>query len=179
MDIGDRNLLPVQALAEKLPSEQAQVRTLALEVPPRNELFSSLRRYREFLKLEFPRYYWNPNYEPWLPEDIELPRSGEDFPRALAKAIYGINYYDGEKILDRELADFAGSVDQTRLPSMVLVCFGMGEGTGSGMVVDLARHLSSVKLGRRIPVWLGWEYYPAAATQKFPAAAASSLPLMS
>ena len=38
------------------------------------------------------------------------------------------------------------------LPSLVTVCFSLAGGTGSGMVVDLARHLSNVKLGRRIPV---------------------------
>ena len=35
---------------------------------------------------------------------------------------------------------------------MVLCCFAIGDGTGSGIVVDLVRHLSNVKLGRRIPV---------------------------
>ena len=161
VDIGEQNMLQAKDYAEGLterlkerdiPIERFQFRSVSLPVPSREELFASLRRYREFLKLEFPRYYWNPNYEPWLPENIEIPEAGQEYPRALAKALYGMNYYDGERILDRELEDFAKSVDRTRLPSMVLTCFGMGEGVGSGMVVDMARHLSSVKLGRRIPV---------------------------
>ncbi len=161
VDIGEQNMLQAKdyagGLTERLkerdiPIERFQFRSVSLPVPSREGLFASLRRYREFLKLEFPRYYWNPNYEPWLPENIEIPEAGQEYSRALAKAIYGMNYYDGERILDRELEDFAKSVDKTRLPSMVLTCFGMGEGIGSGMVVDLARHLSSVKLGRRIPV---------------------------
>ena len=161
VDIGEQNMLQAKDYADGLmerlkerniPTERFQFRTVALEVPSRESLFASLRRYREFLKLEYPRYYWNPNYEPWLPEDVEIPQAGAEFPRAIAKAIYGMNYYDGEKILEQELEDFAKSVGQTRIPSMVKICFGMGEGTGSGMVVDLARHLSSVKLGRRIPV---------------------------
>lgn len=161
VDIGEQDLLQAKDYAEGLserlkerniPIERFQFRSVSLPVPSREELFASLRRYREFLKLEFPRYYWNPNYEPWLPENIEIPEAGQEYPRALAKAIYGMHYYDGERILNRELEDFAKSVDKTRLPSMVLTCFGMGEGVGSGMVVDMARHLSSVKLGRRIPV---------------------------
>lgn len=161
VDIGEQDMLQAKDYADGfskrleergIPKERFQFQPVALAVPSRDELFGSLRRYREFLKLEYPRYYWNPNYEPWLPEDIEIPEAGGHFPRALSKAIYGMNYYDGERILDKELEKFADSIDQTKVPSMVMVCFGMGESIGSGMVVDLARHLSSVKLGRRIPV---------------------------
>ena len=60
VDIGDQDLLQVSELAEKLPGDVANVETVALEVPERDELFNSLRRMREFLKLEYPRYYWNP-----------------------------------------------------------------------------------------------------------------------
>ncbi|NJK64672.1 MAG: hypothetical protein HC921_20015, partial [Synechococcaceae cyanobacterium SM2_3_1] len=161
VDIGEQDMLQAKDYAEgmkerlksrNIPLERFQFKTVALAVPTRDEMFASMRRYREFLKLEYPRYYWNPNYEPWLPEDVPIPAAGEAFPRAVAKAIYGMAYYDGERMLEQELEAFAKSVDKTQLPSMVLCCFGMGEGTGSGMVVDLARHLSSVKLGRRIPL---------------------------
>ncbi|NJR66042.1 MAG: hypothetical protein HC772_13130 [Leptolyngbyaceae cyanobacterium CRU_2_3] len=144
VDIGDQDLLQVEALAKTLPSDRTQVRTLALEVPSRDQLFGSLRRYREYLKLEYPRYYWNPNYEPWLPDTIEIPQAGEHFPRAIAKAIYGKAYYEGERLLDQELEKFAKSVDATTCQSIVCVVFGLGGGTGSGIVVDLARHLSNV-----------------------------------
>lgn len=149
VDIGDRDLAQVRTAAETLPGDRAQVKTVALEVPSRDELFSSLRRYREYLKLEYPRYYWNPNYEPWLPDTVEIPKAGEYFPRAISKAIYGKAYYEGEKILDRELEAFAKSVDATTCQSIVCVVFGLADGTGSGIVVDLARHLSNVKFGRR------------------------------
>jgi hypothetical protein len=152
VDIGNQDLQQIEALADHLPSEQSQVRTVSLPVPSRDELFGSLRRYREYLKLEYPRYYWNLNYEPWLPDSINISQAGEHFPRAIAKAIYGKAYYDGDQPLEKELDDFAKSIDKTKLPSMVLCCFALGDGTGSGIVVDLARHLSNVKLGRRIPV---------------------------
>ncbi len=161
VDIGEQDMLQAKDYADgfierlkerNIPPERAQIRFVSLEVPSRDELFSSLRRYREYLKLEYPRYYWNPNYEPWLPDNVEIPKAGEHFPRAIAKAIYGKAYYDEPRMLEQELEDFAKSVAQTKLPSMVLFSFAIGGGTGSGIAVDLARHLSNVKLGRRIPV---------------------------
>lgn len=149
VDIGDQDLTEIAELAKTLPSDRAQVRTVGLEVPTRDELFTSLRRYREYLKLEYPRYYWNPNYEPWLPDSIQMPEAGGHFPRAIAKAIYGKAYYDGARTLDQELELFTKSVDATACQSIVCVVFGLGGGTGSGIVVDLARHLSNVKFGRR------------------------------
>lgn len=149
VDIGEQDLKQVKELSKTLPGDRAQVRTVGLEVPSRDELFTSLRRYREYLKLEYPRYYWNPNYEPWLPDSIEIPKAGEHFPRAIAKAIYGKAYYEGTKVLDHELELFAKSIDATECQSIVCIVFGLGGGTGSGIVVDLARHLSNVKFGRR------------------------------
>ncbi|MGH3575479.1 MAG: tubulin-like doman-containing protein, partial [Pseudonocardiaceae bacterium] len=77
---------------------------------------------------------------------------GDTFPRAISKAIYGHYYYGEPRSLEKELDAFVQSINDTKLPSIVLVFFSMAGGTGSGMVVDLARHLSNVKLGRRIPV---------------------------
>jgi hypothetical protein len=161
VDIGDQDMHELkeygrglgQRLAERnIPTERAQVRTVALDVPDREDLMTSLNRWREYLKMEYPRYYWNPNYEPWLPSDVDMPKAGDSFPRAVSKAIYGHYYYGEDKTLESELNAFVDSINATKLPSIVLVFFSMAGGTGSGMVVDLARHLSNVKLGRRIPV---------------------------
>jgi hypothetical protein len=161
VDIGDQDMRELkeygrgldQRLAERnIPTDRAQVRTVALDVPDREDLMTSLNRWREFLKMEYPRYYWNPNYEPWLPSDVDMPKAGDSFPRAVSKAIYGHYYYGEDKTLGKELDAFVQSINDTKLPSIVLVFFSMAGGTGSGMVVDLARHLSNVKLGRRIPV---------------------------
>jgi hypothetical protein len=162
IDIGDQDQHELkeyaagfdQRLASRgIPLDRHQVRTVSLDVPERADLMTSLNRWREFLKMEYPRYYWNPNYEPWLPSDTEMPKAGDSIPRAISKAIYGHYYYgDEEKSLEKELDDFVTSINNTKLPSIVLVFFSMAGGTGSGIVVDLARHLSNVKLGRRIPV---------------------------
>ena len=148
VDIGDQDLQQVREAAGGLPSERSQVRTVALPVPTTEGLLTSLNRYREFLKMEYPRYYWNPNYEPWLPAELEVPQAGQHFPRAVAKAIYGAEYYQGGQIA-QELDDFADSVMRGESTPIVAVVFSLAGGTGSGIVVELARHLSTIKLGRR------------------------------
>lgn len=142
-----------QRLSERnIPTDRVQVRTVSLDVPEKTDLMTTLEHWPEYLKAEYPRYFWSQDYTPWLTEDTELPKAGDPVPRAIAKAIYGHNYYGAGSSLEKELDDFIASINRTRLPSLVLVFFSMSGGTGSGMVVDLARHLSNVKLGRRIPV---------------------------
>src|SRR6516165_10668175 len=117
-----------------IPEDRFHFQSVALDVPSRDDLFATLRRYREFLKLEYPRYYWNPNYEPWIPSNVELPKAGAHFRRAVAKAIYGKAYYDGARVLDRELQSFADSVNSSNTQSIICVIFGLGGGTGSSVV---------------------------------------------
>ncbi|MGR6743543.1 hypothetical protein, partial [Aeromonas veronii] len=47
---------------------------------------------------------------------------------------------------------FAQSVEETRGDSLVCIIFGLGDSSGSGMALDLARHLSGGLLGRRVLV---------------------------
>lgn len=149
VDIGhDADLAPVREAARDLPADRAQVRTVELPTPTQRGLSTALNRYREFLKMEYPRYYWNPNYEPWLPSDVTIAGPGEHFSRAVAKAIYGAEYYQNREIT-RELTAFADSVDASEATPIVVVAFGLAGGVGSGIVVELARHLSTIKLGRR------------------------------
>ncbi len=150
VDIGNEDLEPVReaAAAAGLPEERSQVRTVDLGVPSKDDFFASLRRYREYLKIEYPRYYWNPNYEPWLPEDLEMPAADEHIPRAVAKGIYNREYYEDGPIVE-ELDAFARSINASKTVPIVFVVFNLADGTGSGIIVDIARHLSSVKLGRR------------------------------
>jgi hypothetical protein len=152
VDIGDQYLKPLRELAAKSPVDRLQLETVALEVPAKDDFFATLRRYREFLKLEYPRYYWNPNYEAWVPSSIVLPRAGEHFSRAVAKGIYGRAYYDGDRPMEQALRRFGESVDATHTQAVVCIVSGLGGGTGSGVLVDLARHLTNVVFGRRIPV---------------------------
>ena len=161
VDIGDQDMSIAQDYAasfvkrlesRNIPTDRFLFQSIALPVPSKEEFFEGMNRTREFLKLEYPRYYWNPNFESYVPKKYEMPKPGEHFPRAVAKGIYANAYYAGDRPMNTALAKFVEQIDRAGLPSMVTVCFSLAGGTGSGMVVDLARHLSNVKLGRRIPV---------------------------
>ncbi len=161
VDIGDQDMQVVRDYAAAftkrlesrgIPAERFQFQSIALPVPNKEEFFEGLNRTREFLKLEYPRYYWNPNFESYVPRTVVMPKAGEHFPRIVAKGIYANAYYAEERPLDVALRNFVNHVESAGLPSMVTVCFNLAGGTGSGMVVDLARHLSNIKFGRRIPV---------------------------
>ena len=153
LDIGSEDIQDVMHLQDILPESQSYIDTVEIAIPAKEELFSTLRRMREFLKLEYPRYYWNPNYEPWLPSSMDLESfesSGQSsYPRALSKALYAKSYYDGERPAAEALKRFSNSVDSSPGNSVVVIIFSLDGGTGSGIVVDLARHLSNVNFGRR------------------------------
>src|SRR5918994_6226305 len=120
VDIGDGDLEPVREAARGagLPEERTQVRTVDLGMPSKDDFFASLRRYREYLKIEYPRYYWNPNYEPWLPEDLEMPAADGHVPRAVSKGIYNREYYEDGPIA-QALDEFAESVNASKTVPIV------------------------------------------------------------
>jgi len=79
-----------------------------------------------------------------------LPRAGDHVRRAVAKAIYGRAYYAPPRTIERALRAFAAGIEAEQSQVMVAMVFGMGGGTGSGIAVDLARHLSTCMFGRRV-----------------------------
>ncbi|EYR78207.1 hypothetical protein [Shinella sp. DD12] len=161
VDIGDQdmgvaidyaNSFRQRLQSRGVSTDRFNFQAIALAVPEKQEFFEGLNRTREFLKLEYPRYYWNPNFESYVSHKYQMPEAGNHFPRLVAKGIYANAYYAGDRPMDVALRSFVETVDQAQLPSMVLVPFSIAGGTGSGIVVDLARHLSNLKFGRRIPV---------------------------
>lgn len=152
LDIGDQDLTGVRELARTFDPTQTQVEAIALGMPTRDELEDTLSRYCEFLKLEYPMYHVNPDSAAWLPADAVPPRPSDPVPRAIAKAVYGRAFYDGERPMQAALKRFARSVDSTGGDSLVCIVFGLAGGTGSGIALDLARHLSCGIFGRRVLV---------------------------
>jgi hypothetical protein len=150
VDIGENDLAEVRALADDLPADRAAVTVVSLDVPDRDDLLAALETYPEYLSLEYPRHRSNPHYQPWLDASAPLPKAGGHFSRAVAKAIYGQAYYGAPRVLHEALVAFAAAVDAVPSHAMVAVIFGMGGGTGSGIVVDLVRHLSNRCFGRRV-----------------------------
>ena len=152
VDIGHADLEPLRALAHTLPSDRVEVLTIALEVPSAAALQDGIRHYPDFLTLEYPMHQHANLSSAWLPPKIDLPGPGGHFRRAVAKAVYGLAYYGGARPMERALRHFAAGVDEARAQSMVAIVFGMGGGTGGGIALDLARHLSNRVFGRRILV---------------------------
>ena len=129
--------------------DRADIEIVALDIPKTADLLATLRRYRDFLKLEYTMFHWAANDDTWLPSSLVPPVPGAPLDRAYAKAVYGRAYYDGTRLLKAALRRFGARVEASRAQSMVAVIFGAGGGTGSGIVVDLARHLSNVVFGRQ------------------------------
>ncbi|QHG85314.1 hypothetical protein D1O33_25075 (plasmid) [Rhodococcus rhodochrous] len=178
VDIGDGDMRQMQQYAASfrerlesrgIPTDRAQIKTLNLEVPTAEDLMSSVSRIPEYLGREFPRFEWSgadssptvnwiapdtamPNPDKHYEAQLEVPSTDEHVSRSVAKAIYNRAYYEGDRPAYQALREFASSIDDTGLPCLVFVAFGVGGGTGSGIVVDLARHLTTGALGRRVPV---------------------------
>ena len=152
IDIGDGSLAGVEALASKFPADRARIDTLALALPSAASLAQTFQTYRQCLELEYPMLQGSAEFQAWLPETLALPAAGEPVPRALAKAVYGRAYYEGERPMQQALRRFAASTNATGGDAVVCIVFGLGGGTGSGIALDLARHLSSGVFGRRVLV---------------------------
>ncbi len=154
IDIGDQHIPALQALAAGLPPGRAELTTVALDPPEPRHLTAALAQYPDFLRLEYPFHPWGAGYEPWLPAAGEVAESGGPIRRAVAKAVYGAAYYAGARTLEHTLRGFAAAVEavQGRTQAVVPIVFGLGDSVGSGIVVDLARHLSTKMFGRRVLV---------------------------
>ena len=154
VDIGAQHVSELQVLAANLPPGRAEVVTVALDAPEAQHLASALAQYPSFLRLEYPFHVWGASYEPWLPAAADFAASSGRVGRAVAKAVYGAAYYAGARTLERALCAFAATVDaaQGRTQAIVPIVFGLGDAVGSGIAVDLARHLSTRMFGRRVLV---------------------------
>ena len=150
VDIGEHDLTELRAVAADIDPKLASVTILPLAVPTRQSLLSVLEDYPDYLMLEYPRYRPNPQYRPWLSADFPIPAAGGSYKRAVAKAAYGAAFYAADKPAAAALRAFADDVDAVPGHAMVAVVFGLGGGTGSGIAVDLARHLSNRGFGRRV-----------------------------
>src|SRR4030067_912631 len=92
------------------------------------------------------------NSPPWLQTTMSLPpmAGGAGRRRALAKAIYALNYYQLGIIRNCINAFKEQALSSIITPTIVLF-YGLGGGTGSGIFFDFARHLRKV-LGSGVPI---------------------------
>jgi Tubulin like len=149
IDVGDDDLKDVRKAAAALPPGRAIVDVIALAPVDSAALSSTFHDYEQHLKLEYPLFPWKLDGRGWLPSSGARLTAGGGVRRSYAKALYGRAYYDGDRSIAKALRRFGERVERERAQSIVCVAFGMGGGTGSGIVVDLARHLTNVVLGRQ------------------------------
>lgn len=127
IDIGDEDIMVPDDYARSLkarlksrgiPAERFHYESVALAVPEASAL-------------------------PKMPKGAAAPKAGEHIPRAIAKAILGLNNAGAESPVGSMLQRFADHVKTGASPSVVFLAYGLAGGTGSGMAIDLARDLAA------------------------------------
>lgn len=149
VDLGDEALEAVRIAVAALPEGRVALDVVSLTPADSGELETMFASYETYLKLEYPFYPWKFDRKGWLPEGASTSTSHDGVRRSYAKALYGRAYYDGERQMMQALRRIGERVESEKAQSIVSVVFGLGGGTGSGVVLDLARHLTNVALGRR------------------------------
>ncbi|MEM3737297.1 MAG: tubulin-like doman-containing protein [Candidatus Bathyarchaeia archaeon] len=159
LDVADHDILRlIQAYEEfkeelrvrHIPADKAYLNARSVKFPTPQAMFEYIQKLPEYIKLEGG----NPpeNYKPWLSSAVEIPplSGGVARRRALAKAIYGLNYHY-LRLLDSYIENFKENVSSSILQPLIFVFFGVGGGSGSGMVMDFVRHLRK-KIGTGFPI---------------------------
>jgi len=140
-----------KSMEEKgIPKERATVIAESVKFPSAEAMFDFvLKKYKEHLKSEKVKLK---AYVPWLSSTMAIPplAGGVGRRRALAKAIYALNYYQ-LGIIKNLITSFKEQALSSILTPIVVVIFGVGGGTGSGLVFDFARHLRKI-LGSGVPI---------------------------
>lgn len=152
VDIENEHLGQISSLGDKFDGARAHVETFSLDIPSVDQLRDMVADYPDYLRLEYPFSVTEKGDSPWLPFDTLEKKGNENPSRALSKAAYGHAYYAGDRPMFAALKRFANSVEQTEGDSVVCIVFALDDSIGSGIALDLARHLSSRLFGRRMLV---------------------------
>jgi len=159
IDIADPEVKSLQRSYEKLkktmkeksiPKERVTVIAESVKFPSAEAMFDFVfNKYKEHLENEGAKIS---NYVPWLSSTMAIPplAGGVGRRRALAKAVYALNY-NQLGIIKNFITAFKEQALSSITTPVVVVIFGTGGGTGSGMVFDFARHLRRI-LGSGVPI---------------------------
>jgi hypothetical protein len=125
------------------------VKGLNIKFNTPDALFEFMEKYDTYLMKEDIAVN---NYRPWIQSSMSIPplAGGVGRQRALSKAVYGLNYYHYVE-LNSVMAVFKDRVFTSKYQPIVVIIFGLGGGTGSGMIFDFTRHLRA-KLGSAVPI---------------------------
>jgi flagellar biosynthesis regulator FlbT len=158
IDIADPEIRALQESHEKIlramvkagiPSERLRLTAQSVKFPTAEAMFDFInQKYNEYLVNEGAKL----NFHPWLDSTMAIPpmAGGAGRRRALAKAIYALNYYQ-LGIIRSFINTFKEQALSSIITPTVIVIYGLGGGTGSGVFFDFTRHLRKV-LGSGVPI---------------------------
>jgi hypothetical protein len=159
IDVADPDIRSLQETYSKLlnemkdngiPKERISLIAQSIKFPTAEAMFDFINeKYKDHLISEGVNLK---EYSPWLPSTMAIPplAGGAGRRRALAKAIYALNYYQ-LGIIRNFLNSFKEQALSSIMTPVVIIIFGLGGGTGSGIAFEFARHLRKV-LGSGVPI---------------------------
>ncbi len=159
IDIADSEIRSLQETHEKtqlalakagLPRERLRLIAQSVKFPTAEAMYDFInQKYNEYLLAEGAKLE---NFSPWLLSTEAIPpmAGGAGRRRALAKAIYALNYYQLGIIKSFVTAFKEQALSSIISPTIVIV-YGLGGGTGSGIFFEFARHLRKL-LGSGVPI---------------------------
>ena len=159
IDIADPEIRSLQETHEQIqksmikagiPSERMRLIAQSVKFPTAEAMFDFInQKYNEYLVGEGAKLE---NFIPWLQSTMAIPpmAGGAGRRRALAKAIYALNYYQ-LGIIKNCINSFKEQALSSIITPTVVLVYGLGGGTGSGIFFDFARHLRKV-LGSGVPI---------------------------
>ncbi|MBI2957802.1 MAG: hypothetical protein HYY32_03060, partial [Chloroflexi bacterium] len=135
---------------QNIPADKLFLVAKSVKFPTPEVMFDFVRDYPAFLGKEGS--VTPSNYKPWLSGAIEIPplAGGVGRKRALAKAIYGLNYHVLRLVSDA-ITSFKEHVVSSTMQPVIFVIYGLGGGSGSGMALDFTRHLRR-EVGSGVPI---------------------------
>jgi hypothetical protein len=133
-----------------VPRDKLFLRAVTIKFNSPDVLFDFLQNYPKYLKTSEGKDI--ANYHPWIDSKMRIPNlaGGVGRMRALAKAVYALNYYHFTQ-LSNVLEEFLNRVSTSSVQPIIMMLFGAGGGTGSGIAYDMAKHVRK-KVGGGIPI---------------------------
>jgi hypothetical protein len=159
VDIADPEIRKLQESTVKMtdamqkqgiPRERMRINAQSIKFPTAEAMFDFIdKKYNEYLLSEGAKLE---NFNPWLRSTRAIPplAGGAGRRRALAKAVYVLNYYQ-LGIMRGLITSFKEQALSSIITPTVVLIYGLGGGTGSGLFCEFTRHLRKV-LGSSVPI---------------------------
>jgi hypothetical protein len=133
-----------------IPKERIRLVAQSVKFPTAEAMYDFInQKYNEYLIAEGAKL---DNFIPWLQSTMAIPpmAGGAGRRRALAKAIYALNYYQ-LGIIRNCINTFKEQALSSIITPTVVLVYGLGGGTGSGIFFDFVKHLRKM-LGSGVPI---------------------------